>query len=221
MIQKMLEAGVHVGHRIQRWNPAMEPYITGRREGIHIIDLFQTRSLLTKICLLLSDRQKKRLLFVGTKKSASSLVELAANACYKQAHFVNHRWLGGFLTNWTTMRECITRFDKIDPDKAVSKKERLLLLKQLARLEKYLNGVKTMEYKPEILVIVGQQEEMIAVQESLRLNIPNITLLDTDCNPKLATHGIPANDDSFYSIQFILKTLVAAHNKNIEKLFVW
>ncbi len=113
------------------------------------------------------------------------------------------------------MRECISRLNKIDPNLAVSKKERLLLVKHKARLNKFFYGVKTMQIKPELLIIVGQQEEMIAVNESQKLNIPNITFVDTDCNPKLATYFIPANDDSFLSIQFLLQTLVCAQNLNI------
>jgi small subunit ribosomal protein S2 len=212
MIQKMLEAGVHVGHRIQRWNPAMAPFIYGQNYGIHIIDIFKSHSYLCEACEFLAHAKKKRILFVGTKKSASLLIQFAALGSRKQAHYINHRWLGGFLTNWTTMRACITRFNAIEPEKASSKKERLLLDKHKLRLFKFFHGVRTMELKPELLVIVGQQEEIIAVQESHKLNIPNITLVDTDCNPKLATYCIPANDDSFLSIQFILKTLVCAHN---------
>ena len=212
----MLEAGVHVGHRIQRWNPAMAPYIYGQNYGIHIIDVFKTHAFLSEACKFLAQRKKKRILFVGTKRSASYLIELAALGCRKEAHFINHRWLGGFLTNWTTMRECISRLNKIEPENAVSKKERLLLIKHKARLEKFFRGVKTMQSKPELLIIVGQQEEMIAVHESQKLDIPNITLVDTDCNPKFATYCIPANDDSFLSIQFLLQTLVCAHNSNSE-----
>jgi len=114
------------------------------------------------------------------------------------------------------MRECISRLNKIDPEKAISKKERLLLMKHKTRLDKFFCGVQTMQAKPELLIIVGQQEEMIAVNESKKLNIPNITIVDTNCNPKLATYSIPGNDDSFFSIQFILKLLVNAHNLNFE-----
>jgi small subunit ribosomal protein S2 len=208
----MLDAGVHFGHRIQRWNPAMAPYIYGHKNGIHIIDILQTARCLRTACDFLADSSQRRILFVGTKRSAAYLVELAAEGCGSSAHFINHRWLGGFLTNWETMRGCIYRLNTLQPDLATNKKERLQLMKQQARLDKFFRGVKDMRSKPEILVIVGQVEELSAVKESCKLGIPNITLVDTDCNPQLATYPIPGNDDSVRSIQFVLSTLVQARN---------
>jgi small subunit ribosomal protein S2 len=117
------------------------------------------------------------------------------------------------------MRECISKLNTIDPEKAVSKKERLLLIKHKTRLDKFFCGVQTMQLKPELLIIVGQQEELIAVNESRKLNIPNITIVDTNCNPNLATYFIPGNDDSFFSIQLLLKILVNAYNTTFEEVF--
>jgi small subunit ribosomal protein S2 len=210
MIQNMLDAGVHFGHRVRRWNPAMAPYIYGQKYGIHIIDILKTLQCLREACGYLHSKKNARILFVGTKRAASYLVELAANECGPNAHFVNHRWLGGFLTNWTTMRGCIYRLNTLSPEAATSKKERLELTKQKARLEKFFRGVKDMRTTPDLLIIVGQQEELNAVHESHTLGIPNITLVDTDCNPNLATYCIPGNDDSVRSIQLILSKLVRA-----------
>ena len=210
MIQNMLEAGVHFGHRVQRWNPAMAPYIYGQKYGIHIIDILQTLQCLQAACTVMQRTQDKKVLFVGTKRSASYLVELAAGECNGETFFINHRWLGGFLTNWTTMRGCIYRLNTLAPENATSKKERLQLTKQKARLEKFFRGVKDMRTMPDLLIIVGQQEELNAVHESHTLSIPNITVVDTDCNPNLATYCIPGNDDSVRSIQLILSKLVYA-----------
>ena len=136
-------------------------------------------------------------------------MEAAAHEC--QGFYVNHRWLGGFLTNWTTMRQCINRlrsFDDSFEQTGFSKNEILQMTKQRARLEKFFGGVKDMESPPDILVIVGQNEEMNAVKEAQKLNIPILSFVDTDCNPELANFAIPANDDSVHSIQFILRKLV-------------
>ena len=216
MIQHMLDAGVHFGHRVHRWNPAMAPFIYGQKHGIHIIDIVQTLQCLGEACAFLRQPRSKSILFVGTKHSASSLVELAAGACYN-AHFVNYRWLGGFLTNWATIRGCLSRLANLDPSQAASKKERLQAEKQQARLEKFFRGVVDMSERPDIVVIVGQQEEMNAVKECVKLSIPTVTLVDTDCNPSLATYCIPANDDSVRSIQFVLSRLVQARNGHISQ----
>ena len=211
MIRQMLEAGVHFGHRVQRWNPRMAPYIYGQKNGIHIIDILKTVKCLQEACTAIqtAGTQGKTLLFVGTKRPAAHLIELAATEC--EAHYINQRWLGGFLTNWSTMRQCINRlnaFDNSVDQTNFSKKEQLILQKQRARLEKLFGGVKDMKDRPDMLVIVGQKEELNAVKEAELLKIPTITFIDTDCNPNLTTYGIPANDDSVPSIQFILSKLV-------------
>lgn len=211
MIQQMLDAGVHFGHRVQRWNPAMKPYIYGQKYGIHIIDILQTLKCLHTACTFVKNQPNQTILFVGTKQAAAALIELAGTSC-SNAHYINHRWLGGFLTNWTTMRTCIDRLVTIDPENAVSKKERLQLAKHQARLTKFFQGVQTMQAPPDIVVIVGQQEELNAVKECITLDIPTITFVDTDCNPGLTTYSIPANDDSVRSIQLLLSKLVQARN---------
>ena len=206
----MLDAGVHFGHRVRRWNPAMAPYIYGQKYGIHIIDIVKSLQCLRAAYTYIQHTKEKNILFVGTKRAASALIEIAAHECGEKAYFVNHRWLGGFLTNWSTMRGCIYRLNTLTPENASSKKERLELTKQKARLEKFFRGVKDMRSKPDLLVIIGQQEEVNAVKEAQVLKIPNITLVDTDCNPRLATYCIPGNDDSVRSIQLILSKLVHA-----------
>jgi len=211
MIRQMLEAGVHFGHRVQRWNPRMAPYIYGQKNGVHIIDILKTATCLQEACEFLQQAGKKsqNLLFVGTKRPAAPFMEAAAHEC--QGFYVNHRWLGGFLTNWTTMRQCINRlrsFDDSFEQTGFSKNEILQMTKQRARLEKFFGGVKDMESPPDILVIVGQNEEMNAVKEAQKLNIPILSFVDTDCNPELGNFAIPANDDSVHSIQFILRKLV-------------
>lgn len=209
----MLEAGVHFGHRVQRWNPRMAPFIYGQKNGVHIIDILKTTTCLQQACNFLQDagKKSKTVLFVGTKRPAAPFMPSAATEC--QGFYVNHRWLGGFLTNWTTMRQCIQRlrvFDKgfEDGNNSFSKNEIVQMTKQRARLEKFFGGVKEMEDRPDLLVIVGQNEEMNAVREAQKLGLPTVTLVDTDCNPDLAEFPIPANDDSVHSIQFVLQKLV-------------
>jgi small subunit ribosomal protein S2 len=211
MIRQMLEAGVHFGHRVQRWNPRMAPYIYGQKNGIHIIDILKTVKCLQEACLCMQNAgtQGKSILFVGTKRPAANLIELSAAEC--EAHYITQRWLGGFLTNWSTMRQCIKRLNDFDTSfdqTTFSKKEQLMVMKQRARLEKLFGGVKHMNDRPDMLVIVGQNEELNAVKEAQLLKLPTITFIDTDCNPDLTTYCIPANDDSVPSIQFILSKLV-------------
>jgi small subunit ribosomal protein S2 len=197
----------------------MAPYIYGERNKIHIIDILQTTVCLEKACKFLfkAGKNNKTILFVGTKRQASKNIKLSALKC--KAHYVNQRWLGGMLTNWSTMRTCVSKLRQLEQEdfNSVPKKEAALLKKQKEKLEKYFGGVKDMYSIPDIVVLVGQPRETNAIKECLKLNIPTITLLDTNCNPDLAYIGIPANDDSIRSIQLILGELTKAFIKGKKK----
>lgn len=210
-LQKMAQAGVHWGHQTSKWNPKMEPYIYGEKNGFHIIDLVQTCIQLKQVNQILIDtaRQGKSCLFVGTRKEISPLIEKIALEC--NSFYVNQRWLGGLLTNWKTIQSSIKKFNKLELQekkselfKNLSKKETALAKKEKERLEKYLGGVKDMRFLPSIVIIVGQPEEMKAVHECRKLGISSITLLDTNCNPSMADLFVTTNDDSVASVEFIL-----------------
>lgn len=210
ILQKMIRAGVHFGHPKDQWNPKMLPYIYKEKNGIHIIDIIQTWFYLKKISKFLeeSSAQGKQILFVGTKKQASKIIQLTA--LESESYFVNERWLGGLLTNWVTIQKSINKLNYLEKQKnfeKVSKKDRVKIEKQKSRLEKYMGGLKTMTKLPDIVIIIGQRKELNAVKECKRLGIRTITLLDTNCNPMLADLFIPANDDSISSIKLILTEL--------------
>lgn len=221
-IENLLEAGVHFGHRVTKWNPRMAPFIFGERNGIHIIDLIQTLNYLDEASKFLEQfaRRSKsaNVLFVGTKKQASSLIEQCANKINGNdslhAHYVNHRWLGGLLTNWSTMKICIDQLNDLEKREQngefqnLPKKERSILKKQSEKLNKFFGGIKKLKQRPDVVIIVGQDHEMNAVRECNKLQEVNtlrtITLLDTNCDPSLADIFVPANDDSTKSIELIL-----------------
>ena len=215
-MKELLEAGIHFGHQLNRWNPKMEPYLFGERNGIHIIDILQTLVSLEEICSFLTEQssQNKTILFVGTKRQAAPIIELTATEC--NAHYVNQRWLGGMLTNWSTMSLCIEKLkliEKQEEDGTLSqlpKKEQVLMQKRKMKLEKFFGGLKNMRTTPDIVVLVGQPKELNAVKECNKLGIRTITLLDTNCDPSLADLVIPANDDSIRSVELILNELKEA-----------
>nr|AIT94190.1 ribosomal protein S2 [Marsupiomonas sp. NIES 1824] len=215
-LTEMVKAGMHFGHQSRRWNPRMAPYIYGERNGVHIIDLIQTYKHLQEVCAFVKDQSKKKktFLFVGTKNQAEEIiVEKATEA---GAFYVNHRWLGGMLTNWKTMKTSIDKLKQLHEDEAngvferLPKKEAAFKRKQKEKLERYLGGLKEMTQVPDIVILVGQTEEMNAVLECRKLGLRSITILDTDCDPQLADFFIPANDDSVSSIQLILNELTSA-----------
>lgn len=215
-LTEMVKAGMHFGHQSRRWNPRMAPYIYGERNGVHIIDLIQTYKHLQEISQFVTEqsRQGKTFLFVGTKNQAEEI--LAEKAVEAGAFFVNHRWLGGMLTNWKTIRTSIDKLKQYDEEELsgkfdrLPKKEAALKRKQRERLQRYLGGLKEMERFPDVVIIVGQNEEMNAVLECKKLGLRSITILDTDCDPQLADLFIPANDDSVSSIKVILSELTSA-----------
>jgi small subunit ribosomal protein S2 len=218
-IDEMVRVGMHFGHQVRKWNPKMAPYIYAERNGIHIIDLIQTYSHLKKVSKYLTEStsQGKKILFVGTKKQAARL--LAKVALQSDSYFVNQRWLGGMLTNWKTIKASINKLNQLEIREntgellALPKKEAAACKKEKDRLQKYLGGLKNMISIPDIVIIIGQVEEINAVRECRKLGIKNITILDTDCNPTLADLFIPANDDSVASLQIILNEFLEAINQ--------
>jgi small subunit ribosomal protein S2 len=256
-IEDLLEAGVHFGHRVNKWNPKMAPYIFGERNGVHIIDLIQTLGYLEEAYAFLTKYQSPRrgsapgatktssgalgnkVLFVGTKKQVSSIIQKQAENC--NAHYVNHRWLGGLLTNWKTMKLCVNKLNTLKSEHfgsigssesgTTTKKERAVLKKQYDKLTKFYGGIQNMSEIPEIVIIVGQDVEQNAVEECQKLAMTRssttgnpgaktssvlsalprtITILDTNCDPSKADLFIPANDDSTKSVELILSKLAEA-----------
>jgi small subunit ribosomal protein S2 len=218
-LAQLLEAGVHFGHKANRWNPKMFPYIYAERDGIHILDLIQTAKLLDQACLFVNTAAsaKKIFLFVGTKPQASAIIEQEAKNC--NSHYVNYRWLGGMLTNWDTVKTRIERLKKLKEQEEngilalLPKKEASTIRKELDRLEKHLGGIKDMPRIQDIIILIDQRRELTAIREARSLNIPIVSIIDTNCNPDLIDVPIPGNDDSIGSIKLILKAL----RKNILK----
>jgi len=220
----MVKAGMHYGHQSRKWNPRMAPFIYGERNGVHIIDLIQTYKYLDDVCVFLKEQSYlgKNFLFVGTKNQVEELIAEKANDC--GAFFVNHRWLGGMLTNWKTIKTSIEKLKQYDADELsgklnrLPKKEAAIKRKQKEKLEKYLGGLKEMQKLPDIVIIIGQNEEINAVLECKKLGLRSITILDTDCDPSLADLFIPANDDSVSSIKLILNEICTAIQIGREKM---
>nr|ASN77476.1 Ribosomal protein S2 [Pedinophyceae sp. YPF-701] len=215
-IQDMVKAGMHFGHQSKRWNPRMAPYIYAERNGIHIIDIIQSYNQLQNVSQFLTQQaaEGKTFLFVGTKAQADRLVAKAAIAC--NSFYVNHRWLGGMLTNWNTIRTSIQKLNTLEEQEKngelnrLPKKEAALLRSQKERLERNLGGLKNMKSLPDVVIIIGQQEEFTAVQECQKLGLRSITILDTDCDPQAADLFITANDDSISSIYLLLNEMLQA-----------
>lgn len=218
-IDEMVRTGVHFGHQVRKWNPKMAPFIYAEKNGIHIIDLIQTYLYLKKASQFLTEQasEGKTFLFVGTKKQVSRLIAKIALNC--DSFYVNQRWLGGILTNWPTIKTSIDKLNRLQNLKitGLSKKEIANLKKQKDKLEKYLGGLKKMSSLPDVVIIVGQPEEINAVRECQNLGIRSVTLLDTDCDPSLADFFVPANDDSIASLQFILNHFLEAIKKGKKK----
>jgi len=212
-LSQLLEAGVHFGHKAYRWNPKMFPYIYSEVNNIHILDLVQSATLLKEANRYLRSvaSEGKTFLFIGTKRQASTLISQEAKRC--ESYYVNHRWLGGMLTNWTTMKERIQRLKDLERQEAdntfelLTKKEASLRRKELQKLRKHLDGIKHMEKLPDVAIVIDQKREMTAVRECRKLEIPIVSILDTNCDPDLVDIPIPGNDDAVRSIKLILKSL--------------
>lgn len=212
-LAELLEAGVHFGHQARRWNPKMFPYIYAERNGIHIIDLVQTSQLLNNACEFVrkASQEGKRFLFVGTKRQAASVICQEAERC--GAYYINQRWLGGILTNWFTIKTRVERLKDLEQKEEsgyldqLPKKEAASIRRELEKLRKNLNGIKNMKRLPDLVVIVDQKRESTAIQECIKLKIPVISILDTNCDPDLTDIPIPANDDAIRSIKLIIGKL--------------
>jgi small subunit ribosomal protein S2 len=212
-LSQLLEAGVHFGHKAYRWNPKMFPYIYSEVNNIHILDLVQSATLLKEANEYLQSAasQGKTFLFIGTKRQASTLIAQEAKRC--DSFYVNHRWLGGMLTNWTTLKERIKYLKDLEQQEAddgfsfLKKKEAALRLKELKKLRQQLDGIKTMPNLPDIAIVIDQKREMTAIRECQKLGIPIVSILDTNCDPDLIDIPIPGNDDAVRSIKLILKSL--------------
>jgi small subunit ribosomal protein S2 len=225
-LAQLLEAGVHFGHKANRWNPKMFPYIYSERDGIHILDLVQTSQLLNEASQFVNTaaQKDKIFLFVGTKRQAAAVIEQEAKNC--NSYYVNHRWLGGMLTNWKTVRTRIERLKKLEQQEQdgifdlLPKKEVASTRKELEKLRMHLNGIKDMPRTPDVMIVVDQRRELTAIKEAISLNIPVISILDTNCDPDIVDIPIPGNDDSIGSIKLILKTLgsniLSGQNQNID-----
>ncbi|HRY61644.1 MAG TPA: 30S ribosomal protein S2 [Candidatus Fermentibacter sp.] len=212
----MLEAGVHFGHQVKRWNPAMKPFIFMARGGIHIIDLEKTRSTLEEAVNLVTRTVSsgRSILFVATKKQGRECVREHAERCGQ--HSMTERWLGGTLTNFATVRKSVLRleeleaFEKDGSAARFTKRELLQKSREQEKLAKYLSGIRSMRDLPGAVIVVDIKKEHIAVLESKRLGIPCIGLVDTNCNPHEVDYPIPANDDAIKSISLLVGTLADA-----------
>lgn len=221
--QNLLDAGVHFGHLKKKWNPYMSPYIFMERNGIHIIDLNKTLRMLdeaARVSRQLSVSGRK-ILFVATKKQAKEIVE--AEARRVNMPFVTERWLGGMLTNFATVRKSIKQMQNIDRMATdgtfdrINKKERLMLTREKAKLDKVLGGIADLNRLPSALFIVDIKKEHIAVAEARKLNIPTIAMVDTNSNPNLVDFPIPANDDAAKSINLVIRTIANAIAEGLEE----
>ncbi|MEX1147052.1 MAG: 30S ribosomal protein S2 [Sphingomonadales bacterium] len=214
-MRQLLEAGVHFGHQTQRWNPKMDEYIFGVRNKVHIIDLSITVPLLARAL----DEIRKvvsgggRVLFVGTKRQAADPLAEAARRCGQ--YYVNHRWLGGMLTNWQTISGSIKRLKSLEEQltgevSGLTKKEILDLTRQREKLERSLGGIKDMGGLPSLMVVIDTNKEEIAIQEANKLGIPVAAILDTNCDPRGITFPIPGNDDASRAIQLYCNLFASA-----------
>ena len=210
---ELLDAGVHFGHQSSRWNPKMFPYIYAEQKGIHVIDLVQTARLLTHAYEYVkkASQQNKSFLFVGTKRQASAIVAEEAKKC--GAHYINNRWLGGLLTNWSTVQKRVNYLNELDRREQsgeidrLPKKEAALLRREYNKLNQNLGGLREMTQIPDIVVMVDPKREYTALLECRKLNIPVISILDTNCDPNLVNIPIPANDDAARSVKLILSSI--------------
>lgn len=205
-MRQLLEAGVHFGHQTHRWNPRMAPYIYGARNGIHIIDLTQTVPMLDAALQAVRNCTAKngRVLFVGTKKQAQQAVAQAAERSAQ--YYINHRWLGGTLTNWSTVSQSIARLKSLDEKLAgdtrgYTKKELLMLQRDRDKLQATLGGIRELGGKPDLLFIIDTNKEALAVQEANRLGIPVVAIIDSNSSPSGIQYPIPGNDDAARAIE--------------------
>ena len=221
-MRQLLEAGAHFGHQSHRWNPKMESYIFGIRNGVHIIDLGQTVPLLQRGLQTVSDTVARggRVLFVGTKRQASDQIAEAARRCAQ--YFVNARWLGGMLTNWKTISNSIQRLRHVEETLAagaqgLTKKERLMLSRERDKLDRTLGGIKDMGGTPDLIFVIDTNKEQLAIEEAKKLGIPVVAIVDTNCNPDSIAFPIPANDDAGRAISLYCDLVARAAIDGISR----
>jgi small subunit ribosomal protein S2 len=212
-VKELLDAGVHFGHQTKRWNPKMKPFIFDARNGIHIIDLSRTLNQLESACNFLASTVSKggKVLFVGTKKQAQQAVRETAKECGQ--FYVTERWLGGTLTNFTTIKRSIARMkqiEKMETDGSINnyvKQEQSMIRREAARLVKFFDGIRSMDKYPGAMFVVDIKREHNAVAEARRLKIPVVAIVDTNCDPDLVDYPVPGNDDAIRSVRMILATI--------------
>jgi len=214
-MQQLLEAGAHFGHQTHRWNPRMRPYIFGDRNGVHIIDLSQSVPLFARALEFVNQAVARggKVLFVGTKRQAQDAVAEAARASGQ--HFVNHRWLGGMLTNWKTISNSIKRFksleEQLSGDTAgLTKKEVLQLTRERDKLEKSLGGIRDMGGLPDVMFVIDSNKEELAIKEANVLGIPVVAILDSNSNPQGIAFPVPGNDDAARAIRLYCEAIANA-----------
>ncbi|MGI7154686.1 30S ribosomal protein S2 [Campylobacter coli] len=218
-MRDLLECGVHFGHQTRRWNPKMKKFIFGERKGIYVIDLQKTLRYFRYTYNIVRDAaaEGKTILFVGTKKQAGGAIKEYAEKCGMP--YVNHRWLGGMMTNFGTIRQSIRKLEvieKMEEDgsiKLLTKKEALILTRKKEKLLAYLGGIRYMKTQPDMIFVIDTVKEKIAVQEANRLRIPVVAPLDTNCDPDLVTYPIPGNDDAIRSVQLFCQEMAEAINE--------
>jgi small subunit ribosomal protein S2 len=214
-MRQLLEAGVHFGHQTRRWNPKMSPFIFGVRNNIHIIDLQQTVPMLHRALQVIREvaANNGRVLFVGTKRQAADIIAEEAKRCGQ--YYVNHRWLGGMLTNWKTISHSIKRLRTLDEQASqenlgLTKKEMLNLTRERDKLDRALGGIKEMGGLPDLLFIIDTNKESIAVAEARKLNIPVVAIVDSNCDPDDINYPVPGNDDSQRAIRIYCELIAGA-----------
>ena len=214
-LRQLLEAGVHFGHQTKRWNPKMEPYLYGSKNGIHIIDLTQTVPMLDRALEMVKETTSRggRVLFVGTKRQAQKPIAEAADKCAQ--YYMNHRWLGGTLTNWKTVSNSINRLKQIDSameegTDGLTKKERLGMERDQSKLQASLGGIREMGGTPEVLFVIDVNKEDLAVAEANKLGIPVVAVVDSNCSPDGIDYPIPGNDDASRAISFYCDLIARA-----------
>ncbi len=221
-MRQLLEAGVHFGHQTHRWNPKMAPFIYGSRNNIHIIDLTQTVPLFHQALLAVADTVAKggRVLFVGTKRQASEAIADAARSCAQ--YYVNHRWLGGTLTNWRTISNSIRRLKALEEllsgeTHGLTKKELLQLTREKDKLERSLGGIKDMGAPPDLMFVIDTNKEAIAIAEARKLNMPVVAIVDSNSDPDGISHPVPGNDDAGRAITLYCDMVARAAIDGIER----
>jgi len=215
-MKDLLESGVHFGHQKRRWNPKMKKFIFGVRKNIYIIDLQKTLRYFKYTYNIVRDfaAEGKTILFVGTKKQAINVIKEEALRCGMP--YVNHRWLGGMMTNFNTVQKSIRKLDIIEKMEEtgqinlLTKKERLILSRTKAKLEKYIGGIRHLKTTPDVLFVIDAVKEKIAILEAKRLRIPVVAPLDTNCDPDIIDYPIPGNDDAIRSVHLFAKTMADA-----------